>query len=87
MLRTFNACTTAVFIHNIKCVDPLEFYSHLNVDEPGRVILFDTYAGAALGALTANLVTEEGAAAIAKVAIEEMQQVAFSTKSKKVQVR
>jgi len=87
MLRTFAECTTAVFIHNVKCVDPLDFYKALRVEEPGRVILFDTYAGAALGALTAELVDEVGAAAIANAAILEIREVDFSSTAKKTQVR
>lgn len=87
MLRTFADCTTAVFIHNVKCVDPLDFYTALRVEQPGRVILFDTYAGAALGALTAELVDEAGAAAIANAAIREIREVDFGSTAKKTQVR
>ena len=86
MLRHCDDVTEAVFIHNVKSQDCEEFYASVTIPERKRLILFNTYAKAAYGALSLGMIDAPAAARVASAVLEEVLAIDWGSAKKSAKV-
>ena len=72
MLRHFPGCVEGVFIHNVKSMGEAEFFAGISIPDAKRMVLFNTYARAARGALELGMIASHQAAQVASAVLAEV---------------